>query len=142
MPSNGLGYAPDEICNRNGCQGVIDAHPVENCSCHIAPPCASCTAPRGFCPECGWEEADDPLVVQEIHTIHLPMGFAETRKRVLDPSKIDYIIIPHSSSSQLCRGVYPPGTTREEIKALVDGTFGGRFNYMRDGKFEYVAYTD
>jgi len=40
------------------------------------------------------------------------------------------------------RGVYPEGTTQAEVRAKVDGTFGGRFNYFRNGKFEFVAYTD
>lgn len=50
------GYAEGDECGRNGCRGVIDSHPPENCSCHISPPCSSCTSPRGFCPVCGWEE--------------------------------------------------------------------------------------
>lgn len=51
-----LGYVFGEICNREGCKGVIDEYDRETeCSCHINPPCASCTANRGYCPECGWE---------------------------------------------------------------------------------------
>ena len=50
------GYVEGEVCGRNGCQGIIDMHPSENCSCHINPPCSSCTDPRNFCPLCGWEE--------------------------------------------------------------------------------------
>lgn len=62
--------------------------------------------------------------------------------RALDSSKIDWHDLPHSGSSMLKRGVYPPGTTQAEIEAKVLGTFGGRFNYCQNGKFEYVAYTD
>lgn len=137
-----LGYTEGETCGRNGCAGVIAMHRSENCSCHISPPCWSCTSPRGFCPECDWQEKDDPLVIQEITTIYLPSGFVERKKRVLDPTKIDYRIEAHSNSSQLCIGVYPEGTTRGEVEALVQGTFGGRFNKFKDGHFEYVAYTD
>lgn len=53
------GYCEGDICHRNECEGVIEYHPVENCSCHISPPCSQCTAPRGYCPVCGWEEKDE-----------------------------------------------------------------------------------
>lgn len=62
--------------------------------------------------------------------------------RQLDNSKIDWHSLPHSGSSMLQRGVYPPGTTREQVEEKVRGTFGGRFERFGDGKFEYVAYTD
>lgn len=78
----------------------------------------------------------------EITTIHLPSGITERTKRVLDPSKIDYLIEMHSSSSQLCIGVYPPSATAADVEKVVRGTFGGRFNRFGNGRFEYVAYTD
>jgi len=136
-----LGYAEGDTCGRNGCAGVIALHRSENCSCHISPPCWSCTSPRGFCPVCEWEEKDDPLVVMEITTIYLRGGVDRT-KRILDPTKIDWRVEPHSGASQLCIGVYPDGTTSKEVEAKVKGTFGGRFKHFKDGRFEYVAYTD
>lgn len=137
-----LGYAEGDTCGRGGCNGVIGVHRSENCSCHISPPCWSCTQPRNFCPECDWQEKDDPLVVMEVTTIHMPMGGVERTKRILDPTKIDWRVEMHSSSSQLCIGVYPEGVTSKEVEAKVKGTFGGRFNYFQNGRFEYVAYTD
>lgn len=140
--SANFGYVEGDICGRNGCNGVIALHPSDNCYCHIEPPCGSCAAPRGYCPECDWQEKYDPLVVMEIRAIYLPVGGVERRKRILDSTKIDYRIEMHSSSSQLCIGVYPPETTRAEVEAVVKGTFGGRFNHFGNGRFEYVAYTD
>lgn len=137
-----LGYAEGDTCNRNGCAGVIDIHPSENCSCHISPPCWSCTSPRCFCPECDWHEKDDPHVVMEVAAIYLPFGGVARKKRILDHTKIDWRVEMHSSSSQLCIGVYPEGTTSKEVEAKVRGTFGGRFNRFANGQFEYVAYTD
>lgn len=139
-----LGYSDGDTCQRDGCNGVIAFHPSENCSCHIAPPCFSCTSATAFCHECEWEEKDDPLVVQEISSIHFGNDFAyvERTKRVLDPTKIDYRIEMHSNASQKVIGVYPEGTTRQEVEAVVKGTFGGRFCSFKDGQFEYVAYTD
>lgn len=63
-------------------------------------------------------------------------------RRQLDSTKIDFHSLPHSGSSMIKRGVYPPGTTQAAVEAVVKGSFGGRFNFFRDGKFEYVAYTD
>ena len=39
-------------------------------------------------------------------------------------------------------GVYPAALSREEVENEVRGTFGGRFEYFKDGKFKYIAYTD
>lgn len=54
-----LGYCEGDVCHRNGCTGIIEVYPPENCSCHISPPCGSCTAPRAYCPKCDWQEKDD-----------------------------------------------------------------------------------
>ena len=53
------GYAEGDTCNRDACDGIIDTHLPENCSCHISAPCSSCTGPRNFCPECDWSEELD-----------------------------------------------------------------------------------
>lgn len=60
----------------------------------------------------------------------------------LDNTKIDYRITPHTSSSQLCEGVYPEGTTQDQVRAEVKGTFGGRFEQFGGGRFKFIAYTD
>ena len=49
------------------------------------------------------------------------------KPRPLDPTKIDFHNKPHSNSSMIKEGVYPEGTTKEEVRKVVDGTFGGRF---------------
>ena len=67
----------------------------------------------------------------------VPLG---TRK--LDPTKIDFHSKPHSGSSMIQEGVYPEGTTKEQVEAVVKGTFGGRFQLFGNGKFVYIAYTD
>jgi len=54
-----IGYEEGDVCGRDGCEGVIEIHPVENCSCHINPPCSQCTAPREFCPVCDWEASEE-----------------------------------------------------------------------------------
>lgn len=62
--------------------------------------------------------------------------------RELYKTNIDYTTKPHTYFSQIIEGVYPVGTTQDEVEKLVKGSFGGRFVYFRDGKFKYIAYTD
>ena len=50
------GTVEGDICNRDGCNGVLAYPPVENCSCHIDPPCGQCIGNLLTCPVCEWEE--------------------------------------------------------------------------------------
>ncbi|QTP32787.1 hypothetical protein B7759_01365 [Burkholderia glumae] len=68
--------------------------------------------------------------------------FEEWKPRTLDPTKIDWHSLPHSSASMIKEGVYPEGTTRAQVEEKVVGTFGGYFERFGDGKFKYIAYTD
>lgn len=47
-----VGLKEDEVCNRDGCKGVMEIKPSEDCSCHISPPCSSCMEAPIYCPEC------------------------------------------------------------------------------------------
>ncbi len=138
-----VGQLEGEVCGRQGCKGVIKERPVENCSCHIAPPCGEHTEPREHCETCGWDARDDYPINDFIVNVDPATGNYRTwTRRPLDPSKIDYYILSHTNFSQICEGVYPEGTTQEQVLELVKGTFGGRFELFKDGKFKYVAYTD
>lgn len=131
-------------CARGGCSGVIEAERVENCSCHISPPCWRCTSAGLVCPKCGWESADDDVVIDELAvSADRPASVFRTwTPRQLDTSRIDWHNRSHSSSSMLRDGVYPPEATMAEVEAKVIGTFGGRFESFGGGKFKYIAYTD
>lgn len=138
-----VGYVTGDRCNRRHCQGVIEERRIEDCSCHIAPPCSACTEPRGYCNTCGWDARDDRPFNDHIVNVDKASGTWRTWSlRPLDPTKIDYHNKPHTHFSQILEGVYPEGTTREEVEAEVKGTFGGRFDYFGNGRFKYVAYTD
>jgi hypothetical protein len=145
---NGLGYEEGEVCGREGCTGNVELESGEGCYCHISPPCGSCTDRKMKCSECDWTERDDPLVVNDPQVLYigptLADVYAEPRRRVLDDTKISYRILPHSNSSQRVEGVFPPGTTREEVKKRVDGTFGGRFEKFDEVNrtFVFIAQTD
>jgi len=54
-----VGYEEGDVCNRNGCKGVIEAAEVENCSCHINPPCSACVNAGFNCPECEWSSEEE-----------------------------------------------------------------------------------
>lgn len=146
---NKPGYEEGQRCLRDGCQGVIEIEPTENCSCHISPPCSACTAPRAFCPECDWHERDEP----EPERAPMPNGVVDQwavwraeQERLanmpLDNTKVSWRDKPHSSCSMIKDGVYPEGMTAAEVRKQVDGTFGGRFEHFGNGNFKFIAYTD
>lgn len=149
-------YGEGEVCNRNGCTGLIECHPVENCSCHISPPCSACTDPRNFCPVCEWEESEEPEPQTPPPTKEpqdqWAAQMAAWKPRTLadlDGSKIDWIHVPHDSTcSMIKEGKFPAGTTMEELRKAIDGTFGGSFQRLekpengQPGYFKFLAYTD
>ncbi len=135
-----LGFPEEgDKCAENNCKGVLLYPKVQGCSCHINPPCSACTNNMLVCPECGWEDESPPSKDAPV----LPgVSMREYRPRKLDNTKIDYRIKLHSSSSQICEGVYPEGITQGQVAEVVRGTFGGRFERFGGGKFKYIAYTD
>jgi hypothetical protein len=142
------GYEEGGVCNRNGCTGIIAEHPVENCSCHIDPPCGACTTPREYCPVCDWCITDDETPFNDflVGPVKADGAWTHYRPRPLDATKIDWHSKSHTSSSMIKAGVYPQSgddeADRVAVLAMVKGTFGGRFNKFGNGSFEYVAYTD
>lgn len=53
----------DDPCPEQGCDGTIKWKPPENCSCHINPPCNSCTDAPLWCSSCEmmWDDDGGPL---------------------------------------------------------------------------------
>ncbi len=128
---------------RDGCQGTIEQHPVNNCSCHLSAPCGACTEPSGYCETCGWEESEDEIIND--HSVSASKAteiYRPRERRKLDPTKLDYHSETHSGCSMIKEGVYPEGMDIEEVRKSVIGTFGGRFEHFGNGKFKYIAYTD
>lgn len=143
------GFAEGDLCARDGCSGRIAMRPSENCSCHISPPCGSCTAPRGFCSECDWEEVNDPEPAptpQAEKDVWASWAREQDRLRrlPLDNTRVSWRSFSHSSCSMVKEGVFPFGTSREAVRKEVDGTFGGRFESFDEkrGTFKFIAYTD
>ncbi len=143
------GYEAGDVCGRNGCSGVIiEVDRREGCSCHINPPCGSCTEPREECPDCGWRMIDEETSYNDfkVGPVKANGAWASFRPRPLDPTKIDWRSKAHTSASMIKEGVYPQSgddaADRSAVEAQVRGTFGGRFLRFGEGRFEYVAYTD
>lgn len=62
---NNLGYYLGDVCNRNGCKGVIKDNDEYGCYCSATsmPPCSHCekSNERQYCPECYWSGAEEQL---------------------------------------------------------------------------------
>lgn len=138
-----FGYLEGEVCGRKMCSGIVKEHSVDNCSCHICPPCGACTSPRGYCETCGWKESEDQIINDYVVSVDKSTGvFRSWEPRPLDPSKLDWRSHPHTNSTMIKEGVYPPQMTAADVEKEVRGTFGGRFQSFKDGHFKYIAYTD
>lgn len=141
-----VGTEEGSECRRDDppCDGVLTWNEVEHCSCHISPPCHRCVERWLECPECGWSGEDDyraevtadAAMVTAVKQAALDFGVSGNH------GGIRYECYSHSTCSMIKRGTCPAGTTREDVEAVVAGTFGGHFNYFHGTAFEYVAYTD
>lgn len=142
------GYCEGDTCGRKGCTGVIALEPPENCYCHLSAPCGACSAPRDYCPVCGWHMLDEETTFNDylVGPVKSNEAWTHYRPRPLDPTKIDWHSKSHTHSSMIKEGVYPQSgdedADRAAVLAEVEGTFGGRFDHFGNGRFKYVAYTD
>lgn len=53
-----------ENCYRE-CGGKLEFKEVENCSCHINPPCKACVDNDLTCDQCGWSIDDEESVAHK-----------------------------------------------------------------------------
>lgn len=149
------GIFKGDICNRNGCRGIIDEHEKDGCcSCHINPPCGYCTTDTSFCPDCGWNAKEE---MQQIDMTPSDSSWYDEIRKAQEArrqdilakmrhekpiDKIEWLSESHTHFSMIKKGVYPEGMTIEDVRKEVNGTFGGRFTKFYKNVFEFVAYTD
>lgn len=141
------GEEEGQRCRRDGCEGHIEMSKSENCSCHISPPCSSCTSTHLVCSDCDWEEPEEFLAPAPSVPNSGPVSYDWMMSRKisdLDRTRINWVNLPHSGCSMIKEGVFPIGTPSTEVEEKVKGTFGGRFQrFDKDaGTFKYIAYTD
>ena len=134
-------YEEGDICPECG-KGILEYRRVEQCTCHINPPCSACVDKPLMCNECDFEPEEDDYKDIPISIGEPSLYIREYKPKPLDDAKIDYRSYCHTASSMIKEGVYPKGTSIEEVRKVVGGSFGGRFEYFKDGKFKFISYTD
>jgi hypothetical protein len=103
------GFTKGEICNRNGCDGIIEHERDGGCSCHINPPCSYCTDDGAYCPKCGW---DNEYIPQPQTTI-IPIRYE--KPIVVDDGK-KYIV--RRFFDDVFEAVVETNLTKPEARAL------------------------
>lgn len=157
------GEEAGDICNREGCTGIIEERELEGgCSCHIMPPCSYCETAKEVCPECEWdaeeEQYENYLAYQASITDEQKERWAEEARlrneantrwwnKYHGVEPVDEITVRSNSHTHFSMekfGMFPIGTDIETVRAVVKGSFGGRFKkFNKDtGRFHYIAYTD
>ena len=53
--SDEYGIFDGDTCGRSGCEGLMNRSSDDGCTCHIAPPCSSCTDATYQCSICEFE---------------------------------------------------------------------------------------
>lgn len=135
------GYLEEgDKCPEKDCKGRLEYPHPKNCSCHISPPCHACPSVVLTCNECGWEDNSEDE--KYISTEYEGLFERIIKPQPLDNTKVSYRCEGHTNSSMIKKGVYPEHMSMEDVRKEVDGTFGGRFEYFKDGKFKFIAYTD
>lgn len=119
---------------------------VENCSCHVNPPCSACTSNKLTCDDCGWEF--DPPAPETSYRIAAP-GLTEVYTR--NPSVelgggkriFDFDYNGASGSTMEINGRCTPEVTEADIlKYFSSGTFGHRGPVIHGGRFFFTKITD
>lgn len=151
------GFLKGDVCNRNGCDGIIDEHEKDgSCSCHINPPCSYCEHDASYCPKCDWSAAEDQKASYTISDSEKAYwekqrnAWEESRKSFYEKyksgqgiEKLEIRSESHTHFTMKVIGVFPTGSeTKSSLLERVKGTFGGRFTKFNNHSFEYIAYTD
>ncbi|MDV4277996.1 hypothetical protein MSG94_06475 [Acinetobacter baumannii] len=146
------GCCEEDICGRNGCEGtIVKDTDAQGCSCHISPPCSYCHC-EVQCNECDWASRNENVQEQSKPTppsdwyLQMKQRENEFLRKINDHSvefeKVEFRTESHSNSSMKKIGAYPRGMSKDQLKKEVDGTFGGRFEWVTENRFSFIAYTD
>lgn len=115
-----------ELCNRNGCTGIIDAYEKEgSCTCHRNPPCSYCTTMTEYCPICGWSaQEEQDAYLKEYAKKQTPFVYQyksdEQRFNELKDGEFDYIRLNSGAPSVVRLKGKHPNMSRGEIYEILD----------------------
>lgn len=137
-------FEEGDICPTAYCAGVLELPKVENCSCHISPPCGACTDNKLTCTACGEEiENEEPPVNHSVRP--KPFApFAGHEYKIGEGKRLYNVFYDGSSGSTMVfRGKIEGNVTKNEIyEKLGDGTFGHRGPHIIGDTFTYTKITD
>lgn len=141
-----LHYEEGDKCPNHHCSGTLEFLPSKSCSCHISPPCSSCTDIPLTCSECKWTA---PIIENEESTRPVSPDISE--RYFKRPSEdlgngkriFDYDYDSSSGSTMVYSGRYEgPVTAKDILDYFGDGTFGHRGPSLHNGRFSYTKITD
>ena len=156
MMNKEYGYCAGEVCNRNGCKGIIvEGEKEGSCTCHICPPCTYCTTQTEYCPECGWhaesaeayhEEYYTPLNGKSLkykHTYPAPLSVYE-RFNLLKDNEFGYIYTYTDNIVVRMKGKHPNMTGKEILEklGLQENPEIPRFKFLNEKEFELSYFID
>ncbi len=110
-------------------EGILDYPKVQNCSCHINPPCSNCVDNKLTCEVCGWEEPE--IINEQTFRYCAPVSeivYTRPSKELGNGKRIfDYYYDSSSGSIMVWKGKYKGDVTAEDIlNYFGKGTFGHR----------------
>lgn len=144
------GLYKGEVCNRDGCKGIIDEKIVEGCcSCHIKPPCSYCTTPKEFCPECGWDaEAEQGLYFDSnvINGDEVGRRYKSSQElfNEIPDGQFGWVIWSSNMSFMIIKGKHLNMTRKEicEKVGCADIQCMANFKYWTNTEFMLSYFTD
>lgn len=143
----------EEGCKCPEChQGIMQYPQVENCSCHINPPCSACTSNLLTCSKCGCEDPEpEPLPqptkaqINAWERLRNKWEGLRSRGHTFTNGGRIYNVDHRSDSGSTMEytGRYEGSVTASQIlEYLGDGTFGHIGPTMYNGRFTYTKITD
>lgn len=145
--SDDYGLIEGDICNREGCNGVMSLQETDTqCSCHINPPCSHCVDATYSCNVCEFEtekpEIDEPSSNKPIPDIYRRLPDSVLFDRLPD-NEFGYITIAGEYYWMEYKGKYPQGMPAKDIVAKFNTCFGYKWlKIPKDGTFHIKVYTD
>jgi len=141
------GLIEGDICNRNGCKGIMGEIEDDTCcSCHINPPCSHCVDMCYRCSECEFETETPECAPALTSKKANPCTRSKTHQEAFDElseTEFGYVTIAGKYYWMEYRGKYPEGMSPRQILDNFNVCFG--FKWLRapsNGIFHLKVYTD